>query len=273
MIADEIGVTKAAVYHQYKTKDEIVLAAAESELGRLAAVVEAAETESSAERGTRFADRRHRRPRHRPWAQREHHPQRSRDRRILRRVTTHFVTSCIACVVFWSATTRRRRHAFGPQCSSPPSAVPSCIPSSPTSTMTWSEPSSCVLHDAFLPCLPEPGAGRQTIAPRTRPSTRLLQVDVQMADLFLVVEREDGHRVHDVDAVATVVSLFDLVSRRDHRTRRSAAPWSRTNPLPTPTASASRCTAASSGPRETSRPSRTRPRRRTRPAGPNRLAP
>ena len=32
MIADEIGVTKAAVYHQYNTKDEIVLAAAESEL-------------------------------------------------------------------------------------------------------------------------------------------------------------------------------------------------------------------------------------------------
>ena len=29
MIADELGVTKAAVYHQYKTKDEIVLAAAE----------------------------------------------------------------------------------------------------------------------------------------------------------------------------------------------------------------------------------------------------
>ena len=47
MIADEIGVTKAAVYHQYKTKDEIVLAAAESELGRLEAVVEVAETESS----------------------------------------------------------------------------------------------------------------------------------------------------------------------------------------------------------------------------------
>jgi AcrR family transcriptional regulator len=31
MIADELGVTKAAVYHQFKTKDEIVLAAAEAE--------------------------------------------------------------------------------------------------------------------------------------------------------------------------------------------------------------------------------------------------
>jgi AcrR family transcriptional regulator len=50
MIADEIGVTKAAVYHQYKTKDEIVLAAAESELRRLEVVIEAAECESSPKR-------------------------------------------------------------------------------------------------------------------------------------------------------------------------------------------------------------------------------
>jgi len=50
MIADEIGVTKAAVYHQYKTKDEIVLAAAEAELARLQAVVEAAEAERSGKR-------------------------------------------------------------------------------------------------------------------------------------------------------------------------------------------------------------------------------
>ena len=50
MIADQIGVTKAAVYHQYRTKDEIVLAAAEAELARLQAVVDAAETERSAKR-------------------------------------------------------------------------------------------------------------------------------------------------------------------------------------------------------------------------------
>ena len=50
MIADEIGVTKAAVYHQYKSKDEIILAAAESELGRLEAVIEVAESESSSKR-------------------------------------------------------------------------------------------------------------------------------------------------------------------------------------------------------------------------------
>lgn len=45
MIADEIGVTKAAVYHQFKTKDEIVLAAAETELARLQAVIDTAEAE------------------------------------------------------------------------------------------------------------------------------------------------------------------------------------------------------------------------------------
>ena len=33
MIADSIGVTKAAVYHQYPTKDEIVIAVAEVDLG------------------------------------------------------------------------------------------------------------------------------------------------------------------------------------------------------------------------------------------------
>jgi AcrR family transcriptional regulator len=50
MIADEIGVTKAAVYHQYQTKDAIILAAAESELRRLEAVIEVAESESSPKR-------------------------------------------------------------------------------------------------------------------------------------------------------------------------------------------------------------------------------
>lgn len=45
MIADAIGVTKAAVYHQFKTKDEIVLAAAELDMARLASVLDAAEAE------------------------------------------------------------------------------------------------------------------------------------------------------------------------------------------------------------------------------------
>jgi len=50
MIADAIGVTKAAVYHQYNTKDEIVLAVAELLLARLEAAVTAAEAERSVSR-------------------------------------------------------------------------------------------------------------------------------------------------------------------------------------------------------------------------------
>jgi AcrR family transcriptional regulator len=45
MIADAIGVTKAAVYHQFKTKDEIVIAAAEAELARLEAAIDVAQAE------------------------------------------------------------------------------------------------------------------------------------------------------------------------------------------------------------------------------------
>lgn len=51
MIADEIGVTKAAVYHQYNTKDEIVLTVAQVVLARLEAAVTAAEAERSKARG------------------------------------------------------------------------------------------------------------------------------------------------------------------------------------------------------------------------------
>jgi len=47
MIADTIGVTKAAVYHQFKTKDAIVLAAAEAELARLEAALDAAGAEAT----------------------------------------------------------------------------------------------------------------------------------------------------------------------------------------------------------------------------------
>lgn len=45
MIAAELGVTMAAVYHQFRTKDAIIFAAVESELLRLQAVVDAAEAE------------------------------------------------------------------------------------------------------------------------------------------------------------------------------------------------------------------------------------
>jgi AcrR family transcriptional regulator len=50
MIADAIGVTKAALFYQFRTKDEIVLAAAEDELSRLEAVVERAEAVAPATR-------------------------------------------------------------------------------------------------------------------------------------------------------------------------------------------------------------------------------
>ena len=43
MIADAIGVTKGAIYHQFKTKDEIIIAVAEMELARLEDALEAAE--------------------------------------------------------------------------------------------------------------------------------------------------------------------------------------------------------------------------------------
>jgi AcrR family transcriptional regulator len=47
LIADEVGVTKAAVYHQFRTKEEIVIALTERELGRLDDALEAAEAEVS----------------------------------------------------------------------------------------------------------------------------------------------------------------------------------------------------------------------------------
>jgi AcrR family transcriptional regulator len=50
MIADRIGVTKAAVYRQFKAKDDIVLAVAEVELGQLDAALDAAEAEGSSRR-------------------------------------------------------------------------------------------------------------------------------------------------------------------------------------------------------------------------------
>jgi AcrR family transcriptional regulator len=47
MIADAVGVTKAAVYHQFRMKEELVIALTERELGRLDDALEAAEAEES----------------------------------------------------------------------------------------------------------------------------------------------------------------------------------------------------------------------------------
>ena len=46
MIADAVGVTKAAVYHKFKTKEEIVIAVAEMELATLENALEAAEAQA-----------------------------------------------------------------------------------------------------------------------------------------------------------------------------------------------------------------------------------
>ena len=46
MIADAVGVTKAAVYHKFKTKEEIVIAVAEMELATLEDGLEAAEAQA-----------------------------------------------------------------------------------------------------------------------------------------------------------------------------------------------------------------------------------
>ena len=50
MIADALGVTKAAVYHQFNTKDEIILAVAQMLLAHLEAAVTAADAERSRSR-------------------------------------------------------------------------------------------------------------------------------------------------------------------------------------------------------------------------------
>ena len=49
MIADVIGVTKAAVYHQYKTKEEIVIAVMEDDLRLLEAALDIAEAEEGSQ--------------------------------------------------------------------------------------------------------------------------------------------------------------------------------------------------------------------------------
>jgi AcrR family transcriptional regulator len=50
MIANALGVTKAAVFHQFRTKDEIIVAAAEAELAVLESVLDVADAEPTRER-------------------------------------------------------------------------------------------------------------------------------------------------------------------------------------------------------------------------------
>jgi len=57
MIADALGVTKAAIYNKFKTKDELVLAVAEMELARLEDAVEEAEGQDNSETPARLLAR------------------------------------------------------------------------------------------------------------------------------------------------------------------------------------------------------------------------
>lgn len=54
MIADDIGVTKAAVYHQFRTKDEIVVAAVEVELTSLKPTLDTAEADDQRPRALKL---------------------------------------------------------------------------------------------------------------------------------------------------------------------------------------------------------------------------
>jgi AcrR family transcriptional regulator len=58
MIADSLGVTKAAVYHKFKAKDDVVLAVTEAELCRLEGALEAARAEGNAAQARRYCYRR-----------------------------------------------------------------------------------------------------------------------------------------------------------------------------------------------------------------------
>jgi len=51
MIANEVGITKAAVYHQFRTKDDIVLAVTERELARLLPALKEAEAHGDGPQG------------------------------------------------------------------------------------------------------------------------------------------------------------------------------------------------------------------------------
>src|SRR5262245_4998852 len=78
MIADAIGVTKAAVYHQYNAKEEIILAVARMVLARLDAAVTLAEAERS-RASARAVARRDGRSRRRAAAHGGHSPAGSGD--------------------------------------------------------------------------------------------------------------------------------------------------------------------------------------------------
>jgi AcrR family transcriptional regulator len=141
MIADEVGVTKAAVYHQFKTKEEIVIALTERELGRLDDALEAAEAESSRPRArevllSRVIDMAV--ERRRAAATCSSTPSSSGSSPTTSR-SSDFSPGSTACC----SATRTTRRGYPPRCCRERSAPPSCTPSSRMSTTTRCARSCC----------------------------------------------------------------------------------------------------------------------------------
>ena len=88
MIANSVGVTKAAVYHKFKSKDEIVIAVTERELAKLQDALDAAEAEKQHSRATLVVARRRHRHGRGAAPMGEHTAARSRDRSVARRTST-----------------------------------------------------------------------------------------------------------------------------------------------------------------------------------------
>ena len=85
MIADAIGVTKAAVYHQFKTKDEIVFAVGRGRAREAGSGARRGRSRARAARRARAVLAAGDRPRRRAPPHGEHAARRSRDRPVLRR--------------------------------------------------------------------------------------------------------------------------------------------------------------------------------------------
>ena len=165
MIADSIGVTKAAVYHQFPTKEEIVVAVAEDELARVAAALDEAEAEPDEARArdvlvTRIVD----------LAVERRHMESTLvgDPVIVRFFETHepfrHVMGRLYRVLMGPDAGPDTR-ASRPPCSRPPSGAPPCTPSSSISTTTRCANSSRASPGGSSTCRTEPTTRAQRIRP------------------------------------------------------------------------------------------------------------
>ena len=156
MIADEIGVTKAAIYHQYRAKDDIVVAAAEAELARLDAVIRDAESQSSRKRARNaliigIVDL--------AVARRRIVGTILSDPHIVAVFAEHegFRDVCTVCVACSSGENADLRHESKLPCSSRRSVGLSCTPSLSIWTRTPCGPNFCVSLTASSGLPPEHG--------------------------------------------------------------------------------------------------------------------